>query len=84
MNGDGGCVEIFGKLSLWGGSAAGASFSFAEKALYFADAHAAGISVIFAGLGFVITLYYKRKADKRAEKAEREGRLVEVTGIHEH
>ena len=73
-------MESAGKVALWAGSAAGAALKFSERALQFADSHAAGLSVLIAAAGLCVTCYYKRRADSRAERAEREGRLVEVTG----
>lgn len=73
-------METAGKVALWVGSAAGAVFKASEEALKFADTHAAGLSVLIAFVGLLVTIYYKRRADMRAIKAEKEGRLVEVTG----
>lgn len=74
-------MESAGKVALWAGSAAGAALKCLEQALRFADSHAAGLSVLIAFAGLCVTCYYKRRADQRAVKAEREGRLVEVTGV---
>ena len=73
-------MENLGKVALWAGSAAGAVLKCSEKALQFADSHAAGLSVLIAAAGLGVTCYYKSKADRRAERAEAAGRLVEVTG----
>lgn len=53
-------------------------FSLLGALLEFLNSNAAGLSVLIGFAGFVMTLYYKRKADQRAEQAMAAGRLVEL------
>lgn len=53
-------------------------FSLLGALLEFLNSNAAGLSVLVAIAGFSVSLYYKRRADKRADTALRDGKLVEL------
>lgn len=53
-------------------------FSLLGALLEFLNSNAAGLSVLIGFAGFLMTMYYRRKADRRAEQALAAGCMVEL------